>query len=87
MVEIEKGAPQRMGPNKHRNPYNTDLETLAALALSNKGEWFSIPLPPDKSLSALSTPVWRATAKVVGEYSVKGGRAWVRFYKDSDEPE
>lgn len=85
MVEIEKGGPTLN--KKDRTGFNDDLYELAKTAFADKGEWYSIPLPPDTNTNQWSSPIRGAMAKAVGESSLKNQRAWIRFHKDSDAAE
>ncbi len=86
MVKIEKSAPGFGGPG-NKSPFGEELHQLAKTAFADKGEWYSIPLPDDRSVSRWNASVRHAMAHVAGNVSMKQGRVWMRFHKDSDASE
>ena len=82
MVEIEKGRP---GPP--RAILGGLVQELVETAFADKGEWYSAEQPSDVPQGSVHNYVNSRLVRLVAKVSTKNGRIWVRFHKDSDEPE
>ena len=83
-MEIEKGAP-RDGTGAPLTEPGLKMRALAEAAFADKGEWYSIP--QSSTITNQHTLAYAAVSKVAARVSTKQGRVWIRFHKDSDEPE
>lgn len=73
-----KGAP----PTASRGRYgqlNEQMGEMLELALEDKGEWYSIPLPAEKNQGGFASTAAQMIGRRFADISTKEGRLWIRI--------
>lgn len=74
--EVVKGPPVVTEPYGPRSELGKTTKALAAAALAEPGEWFSIPVGDNRN--NFYTYVYRYIGAAISEVQITGGRVWVR---------
>ena len=78
MSDIQKGAPPLTSQTRH-SPFNEMIVEMLDLAIADRGQWYSIPLPDDKPVGGYASTAAGIIGRRLADVSTREGRLWIRM--------